>query len=132
MIGYYEIRRDGDLVRVWSAPEFNLEAAQLYAADMLKMIEQMPAKFGVLVEFESPPIIGPDVEESMRRSAHQRAERGMVAAAFVTNEVEGLEIARSQWRRIYDPSGIAFDFFRAVEPAKAFLQARVDAARSGA
>ena len=129
MIGYYEIRREGDLIHVWSASEFNLEAAQMYAADMMKMIDEMPPTFGVLVEFDAPPIIGPEVEEAMRRSARQRAARGMVAAAFVTHDVEGLMIAEEQWRRIYDPSNIAFAFFRDAEPAKAFLQAQVDRVR---
>jgi hypothetical protein len=132
MIGQYEIRRDGDLISVWSASEFNVEAAQAYARDMLAMIERMPPKFGVLVEFDSPPIMGPDVEESMRNSARGRAERGMVAAAFVTHDIEGLTIAREQWHRIYDPSGIAFDFFRDTDAAKAFLQRHVDAARAAA
>jgi hypothetical protein len=26
IIGHYEISRDGDVIRVWSSPEFNLEA----------------------------------------------------------------------------------------------------------
>ena len=132
MIGQYEIRRDGDLISVWSASEFNLEAAQAYARDMLTMIESMPSKFGVLVEFDAPPIIGPEVEESMRKSAGGRAARGMVAAAFVTRDVEGLTIAREQWRRIYAPAGIEFDFFRDMELAKVFLQRHVDTARAAA
>ena len=126
MIGHYEIARDGDVIRVWSSSEFNLEAAQQYMRDMLQMIEQMPAKFGTLVIFDAPPIIGPEVEEAMRRSARQRAERGMVAVAFVTRSVEGLEIASAQWDRIYEGSGVVFQLFRDVEPARAWLQERID------
>ena len=54
MIGHYEIKRDGDVIRVWSAHEFNLEAAQQYARDMIEAIAQMPAKFATLVEFDAP------------------------------------------------------------------------------
>jgi hypothetical protein len=129
MHGHYEISRDGDLIRVWSSHVFNLEAAQQYARDMLRMIEQMPPKFGTLVVFDSPPVIGPEVEESMRRSARQRGERGMVAVAFVTAGDEGLPIASGQWDRIYEGSGIAFRFFRDVEAARSWLQEQVDRSR---
>lgn len=126
MIGQYEITRDGDVIRVWSSHEFNLEAARQYALDMIEMIEEMPPKFATLVEFDSPPIIGPDVEEAMRQSARERGKRGMVAAAFVTRNVEGIKVALGQWNRIYDGSGIAFQFFHDVEPARAWLQELID------
>lgn len=129
MIGHYEITRDGDVIHVRSTPEFNLEAAQQYARDMLELIAQMPPKFGTLVAFDRPPIIGPEVEEAMRRSAWQRAERGLVAVAFVTASLEGIEIARTQWERIYEGSGIAFQLFREEPPARAWLQQQVDRAR---
>ena len=129
MIGHYEITRDGDVIRVWSTPEFNLEAAQQYARDMLELIAQMPPKFGTLVAFDAPPIIGPEVEESMRRSARQRAERGLVAVAFATASLEGIEIARAQWERIYAGSGIAFQLFREIVPAREWLQDHIDRAR---
>jgi hypothetical protein len=129
IIGQYEITRDGDVIRVWSASEFNLEAAQQYALDMIEIIEQMPAKFGTLVAFDAPPIIGPDVEEAMRRSALQRAERGMVAVAFVTRKFEGITVASGQWDRIYDGSGVKLQFFADVEPAKKWLQEQIDRAR---
>jgi hypothetical protein len=130
-IGHYEITRDDDLIRVWSSSEFNLEAAQQYALDMIAMIERMPPRFATLVEFDAPPVIGPEVEESMRRSARQRAERGMAAVAFVTQSEEGIRVASAQWERIYDGSGVAFRIFREVAPARAWLQAQVDAAKGG-
>src|SRR5690242_6577125 len=107
MIGHYEITRDGDVIRVGSAPVFNLEAAQQYARDMMTLIAEMPAQFGTLVEFESPPVIGPEVEAAMRRSAVERAKHGMVAMAFVVAEFEGIRIASAQWSRIYNDTGIA-------------------------
>src|SRR5688500_18771525 len=129
MIGHYEINREGDLIRVWSAHEFNLEAAQQYARDMIEQIDQMPAKFGTLVEFDSPPVIAPEVEEAMRRSALDRARRGMVAVAFVTGNLDALQVAIGQWNRVYEGSGVAFRFFDALEPAKAWLQYQVDQAK---
>ena len=126
MIGHYEITRDGDVIHVWSTPEFNLEAAQQYARDMLELIAQMPPKFGTLVAFDAPPIIGPEVEEAMRRTARQRAERGMVAVAFVTSSQEAIEVARAQWLRVYEGSGIALQFFREAEPARKWLQRQID------
>ena len=126
MIGHYEITRDGDVIRVWSSSEFNLEAAQQYARDMMEMIASMPSRFATLVRFDSPPIIGPDVEAAMRRSAFQRAERGMVAVAFATTNLDGIEIARAQWERIYEGSGVAFRFFREEVQARQWLQARID------
>ena len=129
MIGHYEITRDGDIIRVWSSSEFNLEAAQQYALDMIEMIEQMPPKFGTLVAFDSPPVVAPDVEETMRRSAAQRAERGMVAVAFVTQNLEGISVASAQWDRIYEDSGITFQIFREVAPAMKWLQEQIDRAK---
>ena len=130
MIGTFEITRDGDFVRVWSAPEFNIEAARQYSLDMLRMIEQMPATFGTLVSFESPPIVGPDVEQAMHESARHRAERGMVAAAFVTANLEAITVARGQWDRIYADTGIAFRFFSEEAPARQWLQEQIDQARA--
>jgi hypothetical protein len=129
LIGHYEITRDGDVIRVVSAAEFNLEAAQQYARDMLAMIESMPPKFGTLVEFDSPPIIAAEVEESMRRSAKDRGERGMVAVAFAIRDVAALSVASKQWHRIYDGTSIAFAHFRDAAPARAWLQAQVDGRR---
>jgi hypothetical protein len=120
-IGHYEITRDGALVRVRSSAEFNLEAAQQYAVDMIEMIGQMPAKFATLVEFDAPPVVGPEVEASMRKSALLRGERGMVAVAFTTASKDGLRVAIAQWERIYAGSGIVFRVFDDVASAKAWL-----------
>jgi hypothetical protein len=121
MIGQYELRRDADLIHVRSTPEFNLEAARQYSLDMNALIEQMPAKFGVLVEFEAAPVIAPEVEESMRKSAWERAQRGMVAVAFVAQKADGLAVARGQWERIYEGSGVVFEIFREAPPARDWL-----------
>jgi hypothetical protein len=40
----------------------------------------------------SPPIMSPEVEASMRETAHQRAKRGMLAVALVTPADSGLSI----------------------------------------
>ena len=125
MIGQYEISRDGDVIRVWSSSEFNLEAAQKYARAMIEMIKLMPLKFGILVTFDSPPIIGPDVEEAMRRSALERAARGMVAIAFVTQSRAGIDVAVSQWARIYEGSGVSFRFFADEALARTWLQEQI-------
>ena len=125
IIGQYELRREGDLICVRSTPEFNLEAARQYALDMNELIGQMPAKFGVLVEFEAPPVIAPEVEESMRKSAWERAQRGMVAVAFVATNVDGLAVARGQWERIYEGLAVSFRIFREAEPAREWLDEEV-------
>jgi len=130
MIGQYEITRDGDVIRVWSSSEFNVEAAQHYALAMIRMIDQMPPKFGTLVAFDSPPILAPDVEDAMHLSAIQRAERGMVAVAFVTENLEGIKIASTQWNRIYEQTGVVLQFFHDLEPARIWLQEEIDRAKS--
>lgn len=129
MIGHYEIRRDGDVICVQSSSEFNLEAAQQYARDIMEMIAQMPPRFATLVEFEEPPVIGPDVEDAMRRSVEQRAQRGMRAVAFVMHSRAGLDIAHTQWRRVYEGTGVDFDVFDDFSRAREWLQAKVDATR---
>ena len=129
IIGQYEISRDGDVIRVWSTPEFNLEAARQYALDMVEQIKQMPPRFGTLVGFDAPPIIGPEVEDSMSRSARERAAMGMVAVAFVTKNLDGLAVARTQWLRVYEGSGVALEFFTDDAPARAWLQEQIDLAK---
>ena len=130
IIGQYSIERDADIIRVWSSPEFNLEAARQYAIDMIAVIREMPPRFAVMVSFDAPPVVAPEVEESMRHSARERAACGMVAAAFVTTSEDAIEVARAQWTRIYDGSGVAWRFFRETEAARDWLQAKVDAAPS--
>ena len=126
IIGHYEIDRDGDIIRVWSSPEFNLEAARQYARDMVEQIKDMPPRFGVLVGFAALPVIGPDVEASMRQTAFERASMGMAAVAFVTTSADAVSVARVQWQRIYEGSGVAFRDFEAEEPARAWLRAQLD------
>ena len=128
IIGSYRISREGDIIRVWSAPEFNLEAAQQYARDMVEQIAQMPARFATLVEFEAPPIIAPEVEAAMHASALERSKRGMVAVAFVMQRLDGLAVARAQWRRIYEGSGTVFETFTDLDEGRAWLRERLDAA----
>jgi len=125
-IGQYTIDRDGDVIRVWSLPEFNLEAARQYAIEMKAMILQMPPRFGTLVCFDAPPVIGPEVEESMRNSARERAAMGMVAVAFVTASLDAIDLARTQWMRIYEGTGVELQFFQDAHEARDWLQARID------
>lgn len=130
-IGQFEIFVDGDVVNLWSSPEFNLEAAQEYAAAMETIIDRMPSVFGVMTRFETPPIVGPDVEASLKETAKHRAERGMVAVAFVIPNVDhgGLSIANAQWHRIYEPIGVTFAIFCNVETARPWLREQIESAR---
>jgi hypothetical protein len=127
IIGQYSIDRDGDIIRVWSSPEFNLEAARQYALDMTALIREMPPRFGTLVCFDAPPVIGPEVEASMRASARERGAMGMVAVAFVTASLDAIEVARAQWSRIYAGSDISLQFFQDAQLARDWRQAKVDA-----
>src|SRR5262249_19542455 len=126
-IGQFEITVDGDVVNVWSSPEFNLEAAQEYAAAMERIIDGMPAIFGVMTRFEAPPIIGPDVEASLKETAKHRAARGMIAVAFVIPDVDqaGLSIAKAQWNRIYHPIGVVLQIFVDAESARPWLHEQI-------
>jgi hypothetical protein len=130
-IGQFEIVVEGDVVNLWSSPEFNLEAAQEYAAAMEKIIDGMPSVFGVMTRFESPPIVGPDVEASLKETAKHRAQRGMVAVAFIIPNVDhgALSIADVQWHRIYEPIGVSLAIFPDVETARPWLRAQIETAR---
>jgi hypothetical protein len=130
-IGQFEIVVDGDVVNLWSSPEFNLEAAQEYAAAMETIIDRMPSVFGVMTRFETPPIVGPDVEASLKETAKHRAQRGMVAVAFIIPNVEhgGLSIADAQWHRIYEPIGVTLAIFSDVETARPWLREQIELAR---
>jgi hypothetical protein len=127
-IGQFEIAAEGDLILVWSSPEFNLESAQEYAAAMAVVIDTMPSAFGVLARFDEPPIMGPEVEASIRESARQRAQRGMVAVAFVAANGPGHAIASGQWDRIYKPIGVPFAFFHDPASARSWLREQIIAA----
>jgi hypothetical protein len=131
LIGHYELHREGDLIVIRSEPEFNLEAARRYALDMTRLVEEMPPIFGSLISFESPPIVAPEVEEAMHRFARHRSTRGLVAAAFVTANAEALSIARGQWHRVYDGSGIALRFFGEEASARVWLAEAIERARMG-
>ena len=126
-IGTFEIVAEGEVIHVRSTAQFNLEAVQEYSAKVTEVIAGMPAKFGILTEFDGPPIMGPEVETAMRETAEQRAARGMCAVAFVTPEHHGRKIASGQWHRIYDPLGIAFAFFDDVESARTWLHGQIRA-----
>src|SRR5690349_23492536 len=132
-IGQFEISVDGDIVNLWASPEFNLEAAQEYAAAMEKIIDGMPPRFGVMTRFESPPIVGPDVEASLKETARHRASRGMVAVAFVIKTIDqpGLKIAHAQWERIYRPIDVPFEIFTDVESARPWLRQQIQSAEKG-
>ena len=131
-IGVFEIVVEGDVVNLWSSPEFNLEAALEYAETMENVIDRMSSVFGVMTRFESSPIIGPDVEASLKETAKHRAQRGMVAVAFVIQNADrgGLSIALAQWHRIYDPIGVTFKMFGDVESARPWLREQIDSARA--
>jgi hypothetical protein len=130
-IGQFEIFVDDDVVNLWSSPEFNLEAAEEYATAMETIIDRMPAVFGVMTRFETPPIVGPDVEASLKETAKRRAQRGMVAVAFVIPNIDhgGLSIADAQWHRIYEPIGVPLAIFPDVETARPWLREQIESAR---
>jgi hypothetical protein len=54
---------------------------------------------------------------------------GMVAVAFVTKSLDGISLARAQWQRVYEGSGVALEFFSEDAPARAWLQERIDLGR---
>src|SRR5207247_1179370 len=110
-IGQYEIRAEDDVLAIWSSAEFNLESAQEYAANMLTMIERMPPLFGVLARFDGSPVLAPEVEETMHATAFERARRGMRVVALVSPDTGGLGVAKCQWRRIYEGTGVINAFF---------------------
>jgi hypothetical protein len=130
-IGQFEILVEGEIVNIWSSPEFNVEAAQEYAVAMEKIIDGMPPVFGVMTRFEAPPIVGPDVEAAFGETARHRAQRGMVAVAFIIAQMDqaGLAIAKAQWDRIYGPIGVSFSFFSDVESADPWLRKQIQQAR---
>jgi hypothetical protein len=130
-IGQFEISTDGDVVNLWVSPEFNLEVALEYAAAMETTIDRMPPVFGVMTRFESPPIIGPDVEASLKETARRRAQRGMVAVSFVIPDIHhtGLSISVAQWHRIYDPIDVPFAVFSSVETAQPWLREQIESGR---
>ena len=133
-IGQFEISVNGDLVLVRCSPEFNVETAQEYAAAMETVMDRLPPTFGVLTRFEAPPIVGPDVEASLRETARHRAQRGMVAAAFIIPAADraGLSIARAQWDRIYGPIGVALEIFPDAESGQVWLRQQIQLARGAA
>jgi|CXWL01.1.fsa_nt_gi hypothetical protein len=121
-IGKLEIVSEGDLILVRGSAVFNLETAQEYAAAMAVMVEQMPTAFGVLVQVEAPPILSPEVEESIREGARQRVRRGLIAVALVTESHVGLAISSHQYDRIYPPLGVHHAFFADVDNARIWLR----------
>ena len=129
-IGQFEIRSEGDVILVRSSPQFNAEAVREYSVAMTELIAHMPARFGVLAQFDEPPIMGPEVEALMRDTARLRAARGMAAVAFVTSG-EGRSIASGQWRRLYEPLGVAFALFDAADAAREWLRAQLDGHAGG-
>jgi hypothetical protein len=131
LIGHYELHREGDLIVIRSEPEFNVEAARQYAHDMTLLIAEMPPIFGSLICFESPPIVGPEVEEAMYRFARHPSTQGLVAAAFVIASEDALTIARGQWHRVYDGSGIVLRFFSEETSAREWLAEVIERARVG-
>lgn len=129
-IGQYEIRTEGDdVLVVWSSSEFNLEAAQEYASHVLQMIERMPTRFGVLARFDGSPVLAPEVEAAMHRSAGDRARRGMCRVALFSPVTDGLAIARMQWQRIYEGTGVVHTFFTDEHAARAWLRSELDSLR---
>ena len=119
------------MVNLWSSPEFNLEAALEYAAAMEAIIDRMPSVFGVMTPFETPPIVGPDVEASLKETAKHRAQCGMMAVAFVIPNVDhgGLSIAAAQWHRIYEPIGVPLAIFADIETARPWLREQIESTR---
>lgn len=130
-IGHFEISVDGDVVNVRCSPEFNLEVAQDYAATMESITDRLPPVFGVLMHFDSPPIVGPDVEAFLRESAQHRAQLGMASVAFVIPAIHraGLYIACAQWDRIYRSIRVALEIFSSFESARVWLQQQIQSAR---
>ena len=106
-----------------------LAPAPANAADLVTPEAIKQYMFGTLVVFDAPPIMGPEVEESMHRSAKQRAERGMLAVAFVTQSTEGLAVANAQWGRVYAGTGVEFRTFHDLASARTWLQELLDRAR---
>jgi hypothetical protein len=130
-IGEFEISIEDDLMLVSSSSEFNVESAREYRRVVAPMMKRMPPVFGVLALFETPPVLDAEVEASMLFVANSGAQHGMSAVAFVVADGAGLSIARGQWARIYEPSGLAHAFFRDVESARAWLREQLERAKRG-
>jgi len=67
------------------------------------------------------PILGPEGETVLRASVRERVALGCAAQATVLLDATTIEVARAQYRRVYDPEGLHHAIFRAIEPATQWL-----------
>jgi len=67
------------------------------------------------------PILGLDGEEVLRVSVRERVRLGCAAQATVLLDPLTIEVARAQYKRVYEPEGLNHEIFQATAPATQWL-----------
>jgi len=119
--GEFNIRSYGHVMRVDARGPWNLECTRDYVRQFKACMTDIAKPFGVLLISHEQPILGPDGEEVLRSSVHERVAQGCRAQATVVLETAMLAVARAQYGRVYVPEGLNHAIFGAIAPAAQWL-----------
>lgn len=120
--GEFTIRSYENIIRVDAQGPWNVECTTEYVRQLKVRMRDIAKPFGVLMISHGQPILGPDGEEVLRSSVRERVALGCKAQATVLLEPsKTVEVARSQYARVYVPEGLNHAIFRAIAPAAQWL-----------
>jgi hypothetical protein len=119
--GEFTIRSYGQVMRVDARGPWNLECTADYVRQFKARMRDTAKPFGVLMICHEQPILGPDGEALLRSSVRERVALGCRAQATVLLDPTTVEVARTQYARVYVPEGLNHAIFRAIAPAMQWL-----------
>ena len=119
--GEFTIRTRGHAIRVDAFGPWNFECTLDYVHDLRARMLVIARPFAVLMISHEQPILGLDGEEVLRVSVRERVRLGCEAQATVLLDPSTIEIARAQYKRVYEPEGLNHAIFRAIAPAAEWL-----------
>lgn len=131
--GYYQIERQGSLLRLTIAEGINRELVLQYQTDMDRHVESLRGQpWGVHLIIDGNVLMTPEATETLIAITRSHQPLGRCGTAIELHHASVNAMLKAFWGNIYLASGIPYAFFENSAEAELWLQQQIANAQNHA
>ncbi len=120
--GSYNIEQQNNILFIDAQGPFDDVVTEQYYQDIKLVANQMgDSPWASLVSFEGNSVFAPEAEQKLIETTQYRVDHGMIAIAAVILNSNYADTLQMQLQRIYQNTGVQFNFFSNINHAQAWL-----------
>ena len=109
--GQFYLCVEGNTIQTTANGPFNSEAITHYQADIIDATQSIQGNWGQITKIHSNCLFTPDAIAKMHDLTQLRQELGLIAVAFIFDEVIGQSFLKEQFSNFYCSYNIPCKFF---------------------